>query len=432
MNRIKVNIWILATLLALLTACRDEAEDVIQPGILKGTGSLTEQFDIIWNGINQNYVFWEIDPTDWDAVYTKYRPRFEELDKKDTVPTADLQKLYEEVCGTLIDHHMEVKLRNLKSAPGDETNVVAVYPGGMEVKKREDFQVRIPRKGFQVYRDKLKEAGRITHDYEFVSENPQPDFDHMFTYVIDNDILYLRFSNFQIIDQIMNANNPNKPEALEALAVYCEYLNQLLFNQEIKGVIVDVRTNGGGYLWDMFTVLGPLLKEDLHVHDTKTKMGTGRLDYGEWIPWTVQVTTQRQIGELLKYSEQLPETDCIGDRQLVLLVDNWSVSMSELTAVPVKNLPYATVIGQRTYGGLGPLSDNTHTSFSGQFGDSDLKKTSYSVYTSTWLSRTPDGELLEGIGVTPDIPVALDMERFTKQHIDDQLEYAIDFLHGKK
>ena len=32
----------------------------------------TEQFDAIWHGINQNYVFWEADPTDWDAVYSQY------------------------------------------------------------------------------------------------------------------------------------------------------------------------------------------------------------------------------------------------------------------------------------------------------------------------------------------------------------------------
>lgn len=427
-----MSVFTIATLLALLTACRDEADDVLQPGVLPAGKSLTEQFDAIWHGINQNYVFWEADPTDWDAVYSKYRPRFVELDKDDTVPTADLQKLYDEICGSLIDHHMAVLLRNVKAVPEETEQLVLVQPGNMEVMKREDYQEYIPRKGFQVYRDKLKEAGRITNDYEFVSSPPNPDFDHMFTYVIDNDILYLRFSSFQIIDQIMNANNPDKPETRDALAVYCEYLDQLLFNQEIKGVIVDVRSNGGGYLWDMFTVLGPLLKEDIHVLDTKTKMGLGRLDYGEWIPWTAQVTTQRQIGKLLNYSEQLPETDCIGNRQLVLLVDNWSVSMSEMTAVPVKNLPYATVIGQRTFGGLGPLTTDTHTSFSGQFGDMNLKNTSYFVYTSTWLSRTPDGELLEGIGVTPDIPVALDLERLTKQHIDTQLEYAIDFLRGKK
>lgn len=432
MNRIKVNIWILATLLALLTACRDEADDVIQPGILEGKNTLTEQFDIIWSGINQNYVFWEVDPTDWDAVYTQYRPRFEELDKKDTVPTADLQKLYEEVCGTLIDHHMGIKVKNLKPAPGDQTNIVAVRPGVMEVSKREDFQPEIPRKGFQVYRDKLKAAGRITNDYEFVSSNPNADLDHLFTYVIDNDILYLRFSSFAIIEQISEANNPENTEAREATEVYCEYMNQLVFNQEIKGVIVDVRNNGGGALWDMFTVLGPLLKEDTHVLDTKTKMGLGRLDYGEWNPFNAQVTTQRQVGEMLDWDEELPETDCIGDRKLVLLTDNWSVSMSEMTTTAVKQLPYATVIGQRTFGGLGPLTTKTHTSFSGQFGDRNLENTSYFVYTSTWMSRTHDGEQLEGIGITPDIMVEQDGERFTQQHIDDQLEYAINFLHGKK
>lgn len=432
MSKIKINIWILATLLALLTACRDEADDVIQPGMFEGGNSLTEQFDIIWSGINQNYVFWEIDPTDWDAVYTQYRPRFEELDKKDTVPTADLQKLYEEVCGTLIDHHMNIKVKNLKPAPGDQTDIVSVHPGGMEVLQREDFFLDIPRKGFQVYRDKLKEAGRITNDYEFVNDNPDAELDHLFTYVIDNDILYLRFSNFAIITQIPKANNSENTEAREMMEVYCEYMNQLVFNQEIKGVIVDVRNNGGGALWDMFTVLGPLLKEDIHVLDTKTKMGLGRLDYGEWNPFNAQVTTQRQVGEMLDWDEELPETDCIGDRKLVLLTDNWSVSMSEMTAAAVKQLPYATVIGQRTFGGLGPLTTKTHTSFSGQFGDRNLENTSYFVYTSTWMSRTHDGEQLEGIGITPDIPVKQDFERFTKQHIDDQLEYAINFLHGKK
>ena len=327
---------------------------------------------------------------------------------------------------------MNIRLKNLKPAPSDQTNIVMVSPGAMEVSQREDFQPQIPRKGFQVYRDKLKAAGRITNDYEFVSSTPNAELDHMFTYIIDNDILYLRFSNFAIITQMSKENNPEMPEAREAVKVYREYMNQLVFNQKIKGVIVDVRNNGGGALFDMFTVLGPLLKEDIHLLDTKTKMGLGRLDYGEWEPFNAQVTTQRQVGKMLDWDEELPETDCIGDRKLVLLTDTWSVSMSEMTMAAVKQLPYATVIGQRTFGGLGPLTDVTHTSFSGQFGDKNLKDTSYFVYTSTWMSRIPEGENLEGIGLTPDITVKQDMERFTKQHIDDQLKYAIDFLHGKK
>ena len=349
-----------------------------------------------------------------------------ELDKQEAVPTADLQKLYEEICGSFIDHHMLVQLRNVKAGPEETEQLFYVQPGAMEVKKREDYQEYIPREGFQVYRDKLKKEGRITHDREFVDNNPNPDLDHMFTYVIDNDILYLRFSNFSIIAQLGNHNKSGEEVAqAAAAAVYREYANQLLFNPNIKGVIIDVRSNGGGYLWDMFTVLGPLLKEDIHVFDTRTKMGVGRLDYGEWVPFRAQVITQRKLGELL-------EPDCIGDRQVVVLTDSWSVSMSEMTAEPVKKLPYATVIGTRTFGGHGPLTSETHFSFSGQFGDPDCASVSYYVYTSTSMSRTSEGEILEGKGITPDITVPLDVEQFTGQHIDNQLEYAIDFLHGKK
>jgi Periplasmic protease len=432
MRRIRVNVWILVTLLTLLTACRDEADDVIQPGILTADKSLTEQFEAVWNGINQNYVFWEIDPTDWDAIYTQYRPRFVELDKQETVPTADLQKLYEEICGSLIDHHMAVQLRNVKASPEDPEEFIFVLPGDMEVTKREDFQLQMPREGFQVYRDKLKGAGRITCDYEFVDDNPNPDLDHMFTYVIDNDILYLRISNFGVITQLLNQNSSGEAMAQAATAVYREYANQLLFNPDIKGVIVDVRSNGGGYLLDMLTILGPLLKEDVHVFDTRTKMGLGRLDYGEWVPFRAQVTTQRQLGELLGMEEPLPDTDCIGDRRVVVLADSWSVSMSEMTAEAVKKLPYATVIGARTFGGHGPLTAETHFSFSGQFGDPVCDNVSYYVYTSTSMSRTSEGEILEGKGIIPDITVPLDVEQLTGQYIDNQLEYAIDFLHGKK
>ncbi|XOD69675.1 MAG: hypothetical protein ACMUEM_03590 [Flavobacteriales bacterium AspAUS03] len=34
-------------------------------------------FKYVWEGLNRNYVFWDIDLTDWDAVYRKYPPQFQ-------------------------------------------------------------------------------------------------------------------------------------------------------------------------------------------------------------------------------------------------------------------------------------------------------------------------------------------------------------------
>lgn len=103
-----------------------------------------------------------------------------------------------------------------------------------------------------------------------------------------------------------------------------------------------------------------------------------------------------------------------------------------MSSIGAKSLAYATVIGERSFGGLGPLTTDIHTSFCGQFGDQNLKTKSYFVYTSTWITRTTEGEYLEGKGVDPDITVPLDIPLMTGQHIDNQLEYAIDYLHGKK
>ena len=415
-------ICVLIGFMSALTSCRDNGDDLIDPNKYPQPYTLTGQFEAIWTGINQNYVFWEIDPVDWDDVYARYHPRFEALDRQESVSTEDLQALYEEICGQLVDNHMVVKLLNLK-APDDETNkIVAVRPGILRLNKRENQNDGVWLKDLQACRDKMKESGRITHDMEYSSELPSAELLHMLTYVVDEDVLYLGPGSFYVIS---NLDNP------DVYAVYDTYIRQLLFNDDIKGVIVDLRGNGGGMLWDMFTILGPLLKEPCHVLDSKTKMGTGRLDYGEWTPFIAEAMTQRQIAEMMKWEEEMPESTSIGDRQLVVLVNRFSASMSEMTALGAKKLPYATVIGEQTFGATGPLTSDTHISFSGQFGDYDLQALPYAVITSTWLARTTDGAFVEGVGIVPDITVPLDCDKLASQHIDNQLEHAINLLHER-
>ena len=422
MTRQIVGICLLIGMLTAFTSCRDNGDDMLDSNKYPNPYTMTGQFEAIWLGINQNYVFWEIDPVNWDDVYAEYHPRFEELDKREAVKTADLQLLYEEILGELIDNHMKVTLRNQNPSEEDITQIVTVRPAVVKMKKYGTQDNGISLQLLQASRDKMKETGRITHDVEYVNDDPNASLRHMLTYVIDEDILYLRPSDFFVIASLANA---------DAYRAYDSYLRQLLFNNQVRSVIIDLRNNGGGMLWDMFTILGPLLKEPCHVLDTKTKMGTGRLDYGEWTPFIVDVMTKRKIADMMKWEEELPETASIGDRPLVVLVNHHSASMSEMTAIGAKNLSYATVIGEQTYGATGPLSSDTHLSFSGQFGDSKLQIVPYSVITSTWMSRTSEGKFVEGEGVTPDAIVPLDYEKLVSQQIDNQLEYSINFLHGK-
>lgn len=41
--------------------------------------SFSNVFDEFWNDMNVNYMYWSIDTTNWDAMYSRYQPVFANL-----------------------------------------------------------------------------------------------------------------------------------------------------------------------------------------------------------------------------------------------------------------------------------------------------------------------------------------------------------------
>ena len=78
--------------------------------------SYSSQFDYLWKCMGTGYVFWDVDETDWDAVYVEYMPKFQALDKKheagQDVTLAELETLYKGVIGGLKDHHFYFMVKN--------------------------------------------------------------------------------------------------------------------------------------------------------------------------------------------------------------------------------------------------------------------------------------------------------------------------------
>ncbi|MFQ5472192.1 MAG: S41 family peptidase, partial [Dehalococcoidia bacterium] len=102
---------------------------------------------------------------------------------------------------------------------------------------------------------------------------------------------------------------------------------------------------------------------------------------------------------------------------IVLLVNQFSASGSEVLAGALRDHNRATLIGEQTFGKgsvnhVRPLSDGG----------------ALYVTIARWL--TPNGELIEGVGIAPDVAVAL-----TEDDLDPifngQLFAAIDFLHNE-
>ncbi|MEG0162513.1 MAG: hypothetical protein RR652_01120, partial [Mucinivorans sp.] len=85
--------------------------------------------------MNNSYVLWDIDPTDWDKVYDEYLPRFQALDSQEEVSTYQLEKLYTELSKDLIDHHYVAEIINSR-AHVDSIRRFSIRPAINQLEKR--------------------------------------------------------------------------------------------------------------------------------------------------------------------------------------------------------------------------------------------------------------------------------------------------------
>lgn len=151
------------------------------------------------------------------------------------------------------------------------------------------------------------------------------------------------------------------------------------------GVILDMRSNPGGLLKAVVDTAGYFLEDGLVVVHVVDKEGQRTSQYAE-------------------------RHDAATSLPMVVLVDSYSASGSEVLAGALQDHHRATIAGTVTFGKgsvniLRPLKDG-----GGLY-----------VTTARWL--TPDGNLIEGVGLTPDIE--LDLENV------DAVEWAIDYLEAE-
>ena len=135
------------------------------------------------------------------------------------------------------------------------------------------------------------------------------------------------------------------------------------------------------------------------------------MEHSAWVPMIVNPleTYHRDIT-----AENIP---------FVVLCDIYSISMGEIETIAIKNaLPTSYIIGERTFGATGPLiTKAVDLTYGGIFGD--INTMNHYVYTSTFETMI-DGQVMEGIGFTPDKTVnRKDHEGSYKPQLDAAIEY---------
>lgn len=401
---------LVATVITLTSvSCRRQSPELTNPNELRvDTETPSQVFLAFWQGMNNSYGFWDIDPTDWDAVYDHYLPIFKRLDTElAELPTTEdrmnrLQEVYTEMCKELIDHHLSITFY-----PGTDS-AFRILPGMLEAQSRDyAHQKQVINNTLHTVYEVNKQAGRITDDVVGIYNDPSGENTMLaLSYRIDG-VIYLHFTSFSFTGAI--ENDPGNP-AEEALR---NFQRLILETPDIRGVIIDVRDNGGGYLDDMNELLAYMIDSPLHFAYTRVKSGLGRLDYGPWTPAMVDPAPRHRKIEA----------------PIVVLTNLYSVSMSELTAMAVSALPNGCVIGERSFGGTGPLTGDFLYSYNGT-----VSNAAVNIYCATAMTKDIHGEIHEGVGIVPDIEVLQDatMEAQLANGVDLQLERALEYIRTGK
>lgn len=412
----------IAAFALFFSSCRQQGEDLMNPNTAQ-YDTPSEQFKAIWHGIDNSYAFWDIDPTHWDSLYRVYLPRFEELDERvkagDYIPTDTLQAYYTDMCYRFVDHHMAIKIQNFWKdfRYTEEDEEVIVYPGRIEVQNRPYYHANYEDSTLLECISKIEKRSGGNFYYGYDSDGYKSALACNF-----DGIAYLKLSGYMLY----KAFNSSDSLSLGIQDVYMQF-HQWCAAKDLKGIIIDNRGNGGGYINDFMFVVSPFLQGAMHIGDIRHKEGLGRYDYTPWMPYMVQ--NGDMVYHRIKSNNPSADIDSIGDITvpIVVLADINSVSMGEMTTQAIAQMPNGYFIGERTWGGHGVLFGNFELDYAGTFTTSngDLG------YLSSAVLRDADGKITEGIGYTPTYEVLYDEEQM-RAGTDVQLNAALNYIRTGK
>ncbi len=393
------NIIISAILCVMgLSSCQEDELYVQNPEGQQIFHDWHHVFESFWNGMNYSYAFWDVDPTDWDAVYNEYAPQFDGLKFGNSADSIAAGDLFEKVCEGVIDHHFYL---SLKDANGMSWKFI--QPAAKDLFSRDYYHDRYNGVDLSKTMNKNKELGRIT-DLQGLALD---DGFAIWSYLLDGDIVCIGFSSFDIYNHLSNE------DVEKVLANFYTLVNE---TASLKGIIIDTRGNGGGALVDINYVLAPLLSEPVLFAYSRAKSGLGRLDYTPFSPIIISPLSH----------EDNPVKRNVDNVAIVSLADINSASMGEITAMAVMEMPNGTFVGERTLGALGPLNNNLNFYYSGS-----MTNDSFEMNTSTSMTVRLDGKCYEGYGVVPDIEALFNADEFYNGN-DTQLDRAAQFIHTGK
>lgn len=310
--------------------------------------SPTDNFEYLWKECDEKYSYFELKNIDWDKVHEEYSAKVNDNISEDSLFN---------VLGDM--------LRELKD---DHTNLVSY---------------------FNISRYGVDRTGPDNFDWRIIQDNYLPDnyyitgpFGHDFLKNTNNEIGYIRFSSFS---GIVDDNN--------IAFMFNRYRNT-------KGLILDLRENGGGAVNDIFSLLGHFVADRTLLSYSRIKNGPEHNDFSEieevWI--------------------EPNENNILYLRPVVVLTDRGTYSAGSFTALSIKQIPSMLLVGDTTGGGLGMPNG-------GQLPNGWTYRFSITQALNLQLDESWEN------GVPPDVRVTIDWNDRTKDEVIDSAVVLINDVY---
>ena len=318
--------------LVALSSCVDTDEQTDTP---------TGNFEALWQIIDEHYCFFDYKQheygLDWNAVYNKYKVRV-----SDHMTSDQLFEVLTDMLAELRDGHV-----NLSSS--------------MDYGRYWAWHEAYP----QNFSDTL-ERRYLGTDYKIAAG--------MKYRVLDDNIGYIRYDSF-----LQGIGEGNLDDCLTYLAL-------------CRGLIIDIRNNGGGDLTTAERLAGRFVQEKTLVSYMQHKTGKGHNDFSSLEA---------------RYLE--PSSNIRWHKPVCILTNRSVFSAANDFAVMMHTLPNVKLVGDHTGGGSGmPMSNSLPNGWSVRYSACPM-----------YDSKKQQTEF----GIDPDIKVAL-TDKATAQGIDLIIEAA--------
>lgn len=211
-------------------------------------------------------------------------------------------------------------------------------------------------------------------EYEMVRE--QIKVKTVSSEILDNNIGYIRITSF------------DTGTAVE----FKDHLNKLIAKNP-KGIILDLRNNGGGVVGEAINIADTMIEKDKTILITRDKKGNEKIDKAK--------------------------TKSIVNVPVIVLVNGSTASASEILASALRDDAGIQIVGTKSYG-----KGVIQTIFTFKDG------TGLKVTTNEYFS--PNHNVINEVGIKPDVEVELDREWKGYSYVpfenDKQLQKAIELL----